>query len=207
LFERLQPVVGATELALRCPNTRDEPDFVTPERFRRLVHELRSRKTRPLFVKLPNLDIEIPSEQFRALIDIALEGGVDGLVVSGTYPIEEPRISMKRGSIAGAPTYERTLNAVREAFARTGSRIPLIAQGGISTGRDAFDAIAAGASAVSVYSAFVYRGPAVARLIAGELAALMRHAGVASVNALRGSGSRPRSAPTPEAQGLGTAVR
>jgi dihydroorotate dehydrogenase subfamily 2 len=207
LFERLQPVSDAMELALRCPNTRDEPDFVSPDRFRHLLGGLVARKTRPLFVKLPNLEIELPKDQFRALIDIAMEHGVDGLVVSGTYPVEEPRISMKRGSIAGRPTFERTLNAARETFARTGPRVALIAQGGISTGRDAFEVIAAGASAVSVYSALVYRGPSVARRIGDELAALMRAAGIASPAALRGRGDAPASLPASAAQGWGTAVR
>jgi dihydroorotate dehydrogenase len=192
---------------LRCPNTRDEPDFVTPERFRHLLGALSARKTRPLFVKLPNLEIEIPKDHFITLIDIALEHGIDGLVVSGTYPIDEPRISMKRGSIAGAPTFDRTLNAVRETFARTGPRMPVIAQGGISSGRDAFDSIAAGASAVSVYSAFVYRGPAVARRIADELVALMRQAGIESLDTLRGRGTEPQATRVPAARGLGTAVR
>jgi dihydroorotate dehydrogenase len=35
----------------------------------------------------------------------------------------------------------------------------LVAVGGISTGRDVVDAVAAGATLTQVYTAFIYRGP------------------------------------------------
>lgn len=186
LFESLQPWVEATEIALRCPNTPDEPDFITPASFDRLIGLLTARKTRPIFVKLPTLDVEVTREQLLALVDVSLRHGVDGFVVSGTRPVEEPRVSMGRGSLSGPPVLPRTLHAVGEVYRRAGARAAVIAQGGITTGADAFAAIAAGASAVSVYAAFVYRGPAVARCINEELAALLRVEGIHALAALRG---------------------
>jgi dihydroorotate dehydrogenase len=100
---------------------------------------------------------------------------------------------MGRGSLSGPPALPRTLQAVQHVYRRTGTRAALIAQGGITTGRDAWDAIAAGASAVGVYSGFIYRGPSVAKQINAELLALLRAGGVDSVARLRG-----RSAPAAE---------
>ena len=68
-----------------------------------------------------------------------------------------------------------------------GSRAAIKASGGIFTGQDAFEAIAAGASLVQVLSAFVYRGWTVAHRINAELRELLRLHGLPSVEALRGS--------------------
>lgn len=186
LFEMLQPWVDATEIALRCPNTPEEPDFVSPASFDRLMGLLTTRKSRPVFVKLPTLDAEVTRDQLLALVDISQRRGVDGFVVSGTHPVVEPRVSMGRGTLSGSPVLPRTLHAVAEVYRRAGSGPAVIAQGGIATGADAFAAIAAGASAVSVYAAFVYRGPAVARRISEELRALMSARGIEGLAALRG---------------------
>lgn len=196
VFTKLQPVADALEVALRCPNTPDEPNFVDPGQFDSLLTHLSRHKQKPMFVKLPTLDVEVSREELHELVSRGLRHGVDGFVVSGTHPVAEPRLSTGRGSLSGRPVIARTLHAVREVYGHTGNRAALVAQGGISSGRDAFAAIAEGASAVSLYTALVYGGPAVVRSINVELLALMRSHGVSSVAALRGRAAG--SQPTPE---------
>ena len=53
-------------------------------------------------------------------------------------------------------------------------KLPIIGVGGISSGRDAYDKIRAGASLVQVYSAIAYEGFPVVRKIKRELAELLR---------------------------------
>jgi dihydroorotate dehydrogenase len=189
LFEMLQPWADALELALWCPNTPEEADFVDPTQFERLLAAFNTRKTKPLFVKLPSLDVEVPLEHLQAMVDVGLRSGVDGFVVSGTYPVAEARVSMGRGSLSGPPALPRTLRTVEHVYRRAGTRAALIAQGGIMTGSDARDALAAGASAVSVYSGLIYRGPSVAKQISTELLALLEADGIESVAGLRGLSS------------------
>ena len=60
--------------------------------------------------------------------------------------------------------------------------MPIIGVGGISSGKDAYEKICAGASLVQLYSAFAYHGPPIAYTVASELAELLRKDGFNSVH-------------------------
>ena len=52
--------------------------------------------------------------------------------------------------------------------------IPIIGVGGISSGKDAYEKIKAGASLVQLYTALIYKGPPVVTKIKRELDELLR---------------------------------
>ena len=56
----------------------------------------------------------------------------------------------------------------------------------MSSGRDAYEMLRAGASAVMILSVLIYRGPLAPRLINQELLAVLEAEGVPSVRALGG---------------------
>ena len=58
-----------------------------------------------------------------------------------------------------------------QTFLRVGSELPLIGVGGVDSAEAAWTKISAGASLVQLYSALVYRGPA---LVAAIKAGLLR---------------------------------
>ena len=140
----------------------------------------------PLFIKVaPDQGADDWATIARACID----GGVDGLIVSNTT-ITRPRLISRHGGeaggLSGAPLKPLAQAALQRFRAETGGALPLIAVGGIASGQDAYDRIRAGASAVQLYSALVYQGPGLVRRIKGELAALLRRDGFASVSAAVG---------------------
>ena len=53
-------------------------------------------------------------------------------------------------------------------------QIPIIGVGGVSSGKDAYDKIKAGASLVQIYTALVYEGPPLVNRIKRELAQLLK---------------------------------
>ena len=185
-FRALQPLADALEIALRCPNTPDEQNFVSRGEFATLLTELMRFREKPLWVKLPSLDVEVDRDHLADLVETSLRGGVDGFMVSGTRPVVDPRLSRGRGSLSGRPVLGRTMTAVREVYRVTRGRAAIVAQGGIGSAEDAFAAILAGANAVSIYTQFVYEGPGLARRINRELVTLMRARGVASIRELCG---------------------
>jgi dihydroorotate dehydrogenase len=185
-FRALQPWADALEVALRCPNTPDERNFVERDEFVSLLSQLTAHKSKPIWVKLPSLDIEVDRDHFVDLVELGLRHGVDGFVVSGTHPVDDPRLSRGRGSLSGRPVLGRTLQSVRAAFGKTRGRAPIIAQGGIASGSDAFAVIAAGANAVSVFTQLIYEGPGLVRQINQDLVALMSGHGIGSIRELCG---------------------
>jgi dihydroorotate dehydrogenase len=161
-----------------------------PDRFEGLLRELGRQKHKPLFVKLRNYWNEDERANRMELARVAADSGVvDGLTMSGMISVPAPRLSQRRGGLSGPRILPFAIRNVRELYEATGGRVAIAALGGISTGADAFAAIAAGASTVELYTSFVYQGPGVVRRIARELLELLDQAGIPSVTALRGTGA------------------
>jgi dihydroorotate dehydrogenase len=120
-------------------------------------------------------------------VDFALHHGAAAFTISGTFMRTEPGLSMGRGNVSGAPARERALDFVRDLYSVVGRQAGIKALGGISSGQDAFDAIAAGATTAELLTGLIYRGPCVAREVNRELARLMAQQGIGTLNELRGS--------------------
>jgi dihydroorotate dehydrogenase len=145
------------------------------------VDEARGTGGPPLFLKVaPDLE---PAD-IDDISSTAMDGRVDGLIVSNTSisrPDLRSRHGQEAGGLSGAPLKRLALQRVRDFRKATGGAMPLIAAGGIENGVDAYARIRAGASLVQLYSALAYQGPALARMIAGELKGLLIRDGFANV--------------------------
>ncbi|MFI5270165.1 MAG: hypothetical protein ACHQ7M_22530, partial [Chloroflexota bacterium] len=67
------------------------------------------------------------------------------------------------------------------AYAHAGDRLAIVASGGVLTGRDAFTMLQAGAGAVQIYSALIFRGWRAPVMIARELAHELEVNGIPSL--------------------------
>lgn len=140
----------------------------------------------PIFVKLaPDLDetaLDHMTEVFAA------HHIVDGLIVSNTTITRPDSLQSKHktqaGGLSGRPVFDASTAALKgfaQRLASAGNAIPLIGVGGVEDGATAYAKIRAGASAVQLYTAMVYQGPAVIARIESELAALLQADGFASL--------------------------
>jgi dihydroorotate dehydrogenase len=75
------------------------------------------------------------------------------------------------GGLSGAPLAPRALATLRTLVATLDGALPVISVGGIGSGDDARERVAAGASLVQLYTGLIYRGPA---LVAECVEALAR---------------------------------
>ncbi len=145
----------------------------------------------PLLLKIaPDL-----TEDDRAdIAAVALESGLDGLIVSNTTvarPAElDPRYAQEAGGLSGRPLLAPSTTLLGEMYRRTYGNLPIIGVGGVAGGADAYAKIRAGASLVQLYSAMVFEGPGLVRRIKTELAALLTRDGFASVSAAVGADYR-----------------
>lgn len=136
----------------------------------------------PLLLKIaPDLE----EADRRDIAAVALDEGLDGLIVSNTT-VARPvglrsRWKGETGGLSGRPLFGPSTHLLGEMYRLTGGRLPLIGVGGVESGATAYAKIRAGASLVQLYSALVYEGPALVGRIARELAALLRRDGFASV--------------------------
>ncbi|MET0182768.1 MAG: quinone-dependent dihydroorotate dehydrogenase [Caulobacterales bacterium] len=146
---------------------------------------------KPLFLKVaPDLD----DGAVRDIVEIALQFGLDGLIVSNTTIARPASLTDRRrsetGGLSGRPLFSPS-TAILKLFAQAGAgRLQLIGAGGIDCGAAALAKIKAGAHAVQLYSALVYEGPSLAARIAEDLSLRLIAEGFASVGEAVGADLR-----------------
>src|SRR3954452_14526692 len=156
--------VSAIELNLSCPNVDEVPANVGE-----VAARARGVTQKPLYAKLsPAADV---AETARA----AEAAGADGLSLVNTVKglaLDEqtlrPVLDRAIGGLSGPALKPLALAAVYAAYRAT--RMPIIGMGGVSTGRDVLELLAAGASDVAVGTA-LFAGPGSPARVRGELEA------------------------------------
>ena len=178
----LAPCVDGIELALRCPNRSDRLAIYPVPQLDELMDTLRRGwPDKAMFVKLPPYANDQEKQNRLELVEHAIQFGLTGVTIPGNWTVTEPRLSRGAGSLSGRLTFSNNLKMVRAIAAVTRGRIAIKASGGVHTGSDAFEILAAGATMIDILTAFVYRGWNVAAKIKAELLALMDERGIASV--------------------------
>jgi len=130
----------------------------------------RERGEKPVLVKLAP---DLTAEELAAAARAAEEEGAAGIVATNTTtsrpPLRSP-LAGEAGGLSGRPLAPLSLAALRVLAAST--RLPIVSVGGVWDASDVAERLAAGATLVQVYTAFVYEGPALpGRLCRGLTAA------------------------------------
>jgi len=142
----------------------------------------------PLLIKIAP---DLSDEELNAIADLALELGVDGVVAVNTTV--DPAVlrggahEAVVGGISGAPLKARALEVLARLRSRVGEKLVLISVGGIETPDEALQRIAAGATLVQAYTAFVYGGPLWPRRMNRGLSKLVRDGGWSCVQEVIGT--------------------
>ena len=162
--------VAALELNVSCPNV--ESGLIvgeSPAEGRSLLERVRPLTQKPLLVKLtPNIADPVP------VAEGAVGGGADAVSLINTLRAtaltpgsREPWLGGGTGGLSGPAV--RAVALAQTAAVAAAVPVPVIAMGGISTGRDAAEMLGAGATIVAVGTES-FRDPAAGSRIAGELA-------------------------------------
>ena len=192
---RLEPVADAIEVNISSPNTEGLRVFHEAAALAELLGLVNDGREKPLMVKLPpypapGADGSVDSEAREGLLALARvcrESGVDALTVANTRPTEDPRLATGAGGLSGRAILPQTLEMVSDVRSEVGDSIAVNACGGISSGRDAWLALDAGATTVQLYTGMIYRGPSVVKRVNRELLAVMRQEGVDSLSSMSGA--------------------
>ena len=179
LARRLRAVSGisAVEVNISCPNVENRGQVFSchPDTATAVIETVRRNigGELPIIAKL--------SPDVTDIVHIAesvIKAGVDGLALINTLlgmvidiNIMKPKLGGKTGGLSGPairPVAVRAIYQVHQAFPNT----PIVGMGGVANGRDAFELILAGASAVSVGTA-TFGNPTALIKIRAELEQLL----------------------------------
>jgi dihydroorotate dehydrogenase len=113
-----------------------------------------------LFLKIaPDLN----GNDIHFISDLLLEFGIDAIIATNTTiardAVKGLEFGDEAGGLSGAPVREASTKIIQLLRAQLGSQIPIIGVGGIMSGQDAQEKIAAGANLIQIYTGLIYRGP------------------------------------------------
>ena len=178
-----RPEVTTIELNLSCPNVDEAPECAAE-----IVAACRAQTAKPLYAKLsPAADIAETARAVQA-------AGADGLSLVNTMrglALDEktlqPRLGHELGGYSGPALKPIALAAVFQCYRATG--LPIVGMGGIATGRDALEFLAAGARAVAL-GTVLFGDPNAPGRVRRELADELAAHGLAGADAACGLAHR-----------------
>jgi dihydroorotate dehydrogenase len=151
------------------------------EKNRELAGRL-GHQPKPVLLKIaPDMEFS----QADDIIDVALGEKISGIIATNaTAFLRETLASGNKepGGLSGKPLRALATSFVRHLYRGVGAKLPIIGVGGIFTAEDAYEKIKAGASAVQIYTGFIYEGPAAVKRINRGLIRLMERDGYKSIS-------------------------
>ena len=194
-FRRVAEIIAEAgadflELNISCPNVESEfglPFALDAVAAADVTAAVRMVYGGRLLVKLsPN------ATDIAAIAMAVVEAGADGLTAVNTLGpgmvidvrARRPILFNRVGGVSGPALRPVAVRCVYDV-ARSVD-VPIVGTGGVATGEDAMQMIMAGAAAVGVGTAFHTHGEDVFRRIEGQLSALMKEEGYATLDAVRG---------------------
>ena len=176
--------VAALELNLSCPNVEPGADGAA-----QVVLTCRAATGKTLYAKLSAAVPDV-ADVARA----AEAAGADGLSLVNTIrgvaldpQTLRPVLGPETGGLSGPALRPIALAAVFACFRAT--RLPIVGMGGVATGRDALDLIAAGASAVAL-GTILFSDPGAPARVRSELATELALRGLSDASEARGIAHR-----------------
>lgn len=179
-YRRLAALADYVTVNISSPNTPGLRGLQGRDALERLLGLLCEAKAAgpgtPLFLKVaPDLD-EDAVAAMAAVIEAS--GVVDAVIVSNTTierpeGVRDPQKS-ESGGLSGRPLRPLATQTLRAFRRATEGRTPLIGVGGVEDGASAYEKIRAGASAVQLYTALVFEGPALVGRIKASLLERLR---------------------------------
>lgn len=170
-YRLVAPQVDYIALNVSSPNTPGLRDLQAPEALKPLLAgmlDLRKEmglERQPLLLKLAP---DLAPEDLDAIVAAAVASGISGLIATNTtldrgVVVESLRAlveSKGAGGLSGVPLKGKAREVRRRILAALGGRLPLVACGGLGSAEDVRGALDDGAALAQIYSAFIFKGPA-----------------------------------------------
>jgi dihydroorotate dehydrogenase len=155
---------------ISSPNTKNLRDLQEKEALSHLLGRLKLAQANlaeqqgkyvPIALKIAP---DLTQNQVIEIADLLMQHGIDAVIATNTTLAREavqglPH-SEEKGGLSGAPVRNQSTVVIQQLSKHLQGALPIIGVGGIFSGADAVEKIAAGASLVQVYSGLIYKGPA-----------------------------------------------
>jgi len=154
---------------ISSPNTKNLRTLQEKEALSDLLTTLKLEQTKlaeqhgkyvPIALKIaPDLTLK----QINEIADLLMKHKIDCVIATNTTLSREAVKGLphadETGGLSGAPVRNQSTVVIQQLSNQLQGALPIIGVGGVISGADAVEKIAAGASLVQVYSGLIYKGP------------------------------------------------
>ncbi|MBB3061473.1 quinone-dependent dihydroorotate dehydrogenase [Microbulbifer rhizosphaerae] len=185
-MEKVYPYADYITANVSSPNTKGLRDLQFGESLDRLLGEIKEKQLQlaqscgrsvPLAVKIaPDIDDEAIARIAESLREYEIEGVIATNTTVDKSSVAHLPHGREEGGLSGRPLAEKSTRVIAQLARELRGQIPIIGVGGIFDGASAVEKIRAGATAVQIYSGFIYRGPALVKEVV-EAIAILRQQG------------------------------
>lgn len=116
---------------------------------------------------------DLAQSQVNEIADLLMQHNIDCVIATNTTLARDMVQGMahaeETGGLSGAPVREKSTLVIQQLSQRLQGAVPIIGVGGILSGSDAVEKIAAGADLVQVYSGLIYKGPKLVHEVCSSL--------------------------------------
>ncbi len=179
-FEKAHTFCDYITINISSPNTPNLRELQNDEALTTLLSGMKktqisakksSGQYTPILVKIsPDQN----KKQLVFMVEQIVQTGMDGIICTNTttkrtHLKSDLAITKESGGLSGSPLLDQANEVLAQVRQLAGSNFPIIAVGGIMSGKDAKKKFALGADLIQIYTGFVYRGNGLIREINSQL--------------------------------------
>ncbi len=168
-MEKVYAYASYITVNISSPNTKNLRDLQEKEALSYLLGTLKQAQTKlteqhskyvPIALKIAP---DLTPTQVVEIADLLMQHDIDAVIATNTTLARDAVQGLpnaeEKGGLSGMPVRNQSTIVIQQLSKQLQGALPIIGVGGISSGADAVEKIAAGASLVQVYSGLIYKGP------------------------------------------------
>ena len=179
---------------ISCPNAFGGQPFADNIKLDALLVKIFSiPKTKPIFLKMSP---DLSTKKVDAIIEVASKFKIDGFVCTNVTKNRDNKNIIdkyvpEKGGLSGKVVADLSDNLIRYIYKKTSGKFVIIGVGGISSAKDAYRKIKAGASLLELITGMIFEGPQLVSNINMGLVKLLKQDGYKNIAEAVGKDSNP----------------
>ena len=187
------PLGDYITINISSPNTKGLREFHKSEHLKELLSKIDQIRNKSNFNKsfLLKISPDIEDSFTQNIVELILQYNIDGLILTNTTNGNRENLldnkKKESGGLSGKPLQDLSTELIKKFYTHLNGKIPIIGVGGVDSGKSAFEKLAAGASAIQLYTGMIYKGPTIVKEIKKELIDIMKSKGFKNIKEIVGS--------------------